>query len=93
MTLVTAPATATVSCRHPDVADPDRARLNVILSPEAHAGWKAFTDLHGVSVAALAEAIGLTLAVLAEPSKRLSQTQRDLVRVARQITAERKARG
>lgn len=70
----------------------DRPRLNVILSAEAYAGWKTFTDVHGVSVAALAEVIGLGLAMLADSHRRLTGPQRAMVAEARRITAERKAR-
>ena len=68
-------------------------RLNANLSDEAHDGWRQMDALYGVSMTALAEAIGLRLARLDRPEHKLPPIWRELISEARAIKAEHSARG
>lgn len=66
-----------------------RARV----SDESRDGWLAFTREHGVTISALVESMGLTLANRAGvPTGSLTKFGEDIVRRARDIDNERRRR-
>jgi hypothetical protein len=67
--------------------------MNVVISDEAHDGWRDFAAVHGANVTALVEASGLTFArLLDDPEDKLPPMLRATVQEARRIAAARSAR-
>lgn len=66
--------------------------MNVVISDEAHDGWRNFAAIHGANVTALVEAIGLTMGHLDDPEEKLPPLLRSTVQEARRIAAKRSAR-
>lgn len=71
---------------------PGRSALNVVISDEAHDGWRDFCAVHGCTVSALVEAIGMALGRLDEPEAKLPPLLRATLQEARRIAAARSAR-
>lgn len=65
----------------------DRARLVVALDDDTHDRWRAFADAHGVTLAALLEALGRLLDL-----ERPSPIFRQAITDARMIQSQRKDR-
>jgi len=70
----------------------ERTALNVTTSREAHEGWRSFCAVHGCTMSALAEAIGLALAALDDPEAELPPLLRATLQDARRIGSERARR-
>jgi hypothetical protein len=67
--------------------------MNVVISDEAHDGWREFAAVHGANVTALVEASGLAFArILDDPEEKLPPMLRNTVQEARRIAAKRSAR-
>lgn len=67
--------------------------LNASLSREAYEGWKSFADAHGLTVAALLEALGLQMVAGADtPDEGLCPEGQAAIAVARRIAAQRRRR-
>ena len=66
--------------------------LHVSISDEARDGWRDFAAVHGTTVTALAEAIGISLAQLDDPEAELPPLLRKTVYEARRISADRISR-
>lgn len=63
------------------------SHLHVEISPESRAGWQRFATDNGLTMAAMAEAVGLVLAA-GLPAR----VHDELVTIARAVTAERRSR-
>lgn len=70
----------------------NRAPLNLTTSPEAHDGWRSFGMAHGVTMTALAEALGVALGALDSPEADLPDWLAAVVVDARRIAASRSDR-
>ena len=67
--------------------------MNVVISDEAHDGWRNFAAIHGANVTALVEAIGLAMAEFTDQDEeQLPDLARETVQQARRIAAQRSAR-
>lgn len=72
----------------------DRPALNVYVSEEAAAAWRAFAAHHGVTIAAICEVLGHRMGAIAERAPgRMPPFWRQVVADARVVAAERRARG
>lgn len=67
----------------------DRRMLTAPLSVEAMDGWRSFARREGVTMSAAAEAIGL---ILGDPAGLPAQLRHEVIRLARDVAAERRAR-
>jgi hypothetical protein len=66
--------------------------MHVVVTEEAHDGWRHFCALYGTNTTAMIEAIGLTLAELEGPEGRLPPLLRATLVESRRIAAERASR-
>lgn len=66
-----------------------RRNLHVRVTDESFDGWTAFANRHGVSLAALVEAMGVQLGETLDPE---SEPGWKMVEQARRIDAERRSR-
>lgn len=69
-----------------------RRSIGAYVSPQARDGWRLFAASRGVSVSALLEALGVALAELDEPERRLPPLVREALQEARVIDARRRRR-
>jgi hypothetical protein len=66
--------------------------MHVVITEQAHDGWRQFCAIYGTNTTALVEAIGLTLADLEGPESRLPPLLRATLHESRRIAAERASR-
>ena len=67
--------------------------MNVVITDEAHDGWRDFAAVHGANVTALVEASGMVFARLVDsPEEKLPPLLRQTLQEARRIAAARSAR-
>jgi hypothetical protein len=66
--------------------------MHVVITEQAHDGWRHFCAIYGTNTTALVEAIGLTLADLEGPETRLPPLLRATLHESRRIAAERASR-
>lgn len=70
----------------------ERKQLNVAISKDAYEAWQTFARQRGVSMTALIEAIGQTLAVVIGQGIELPEMGEGIVAQAREIDAENRRR-
>jgi hypothetical protein len=66
--------------------------MHVVITDEAHDGWRHFCALYGTNTTAMVEAIGLMLADLEGPEGRLPSWLRATLADSRRIAAQRASR-
>ena len=66
--------------------------MHVVITEEAHDGWRHFCAMYGTNITAMIEAIGLTMAQLDAPESRLPPMLRATLHESRRIAAERASR-
>lgn len=69
--------------------DAGKMDIRARVSDESYDGWRYFAEQHGVSVASLVEAIGLTLRNVDLP---MTAGRREMIARAREIDAQRRRR-
>lgn len=70
----------------------DRVLLKRWVTPEAKQGFDAFAAMHGLTVTAILDALGIFMGAIAEGERQISPAGEQFVALARSIANDRRRR-